>query len=192
MKKVLWVFLLLCVALPVSAQTVLFDGITNGQNRGSVLLVPAVVTGNDYSTFAKFDYGVTDRFNLFMLGGGRFNGGGHGFGGAGWSGNFYQQTSAFPLNFGFFNSFVFPIETGGPNTIVTLAPIFSHSIERSSGGRITPYGGVGATMFIGGRGTNVNGILGVKLTQIASRWDFIAELQPGERNQFAAGFVFRF
>lgn len=192
MRKIFGVFLLLVVCTPVYAQTVLFDGITNGQKRGSVLLVPAVVTGNTYSTFAKFDYGITDRVDLFLLGGGTFNGGGHGFGGAGWSGNFYQQTSSFPVNFGFFNSFVFPIQTGGPNAIVTVAPIFSHSIERSSGGRITPYGGVGATMLIGGPGTTVNGILGVKLTQIASRWDFIAELQPGESNQFALGFVFRF
>ena len=108
------------------------------------------------------------------------------------SGTFYRETDAFPLNFGFFNSFTFPLKGRGPDAFVTVAPVFSHSWERKVGGRATPYGGATATFKIGGRGTDVNVLLGVKVSEIAKRWDFVAEVQPGEKTLFAVGFVFRF
>ena len=37
----------------------------------------------------------------------------------------------------------------------------------------------------------MNVLLGVKVTEIAKRWDFVAEVQPGEKTLFAVGFVFR-
>ena len=85
-----------------------------------------------------------------------------------------------------------PAQGGGPDAFVTVAPVFSHTWERKVGGRVTPYGGATATFKIGGRGTDVNVLLGVKVSEIAKRWDFVAEVQPGEKTLFAVGFVFRF
>ena len=194
MRKILALLFLLVplfYSAPASAQAVLFDGLTNGEGDVTALLAPAVITGDDYGLFARFDWGLRDRINLFGLGGARFNGGSHGLGGAGFSANLVQQGS-FPLNVGFFNSYIFQTGAGGPDAFITLAPVFSRSFDRSTGGRVTPYGGFAATILAGPGGTDVNGVLGVKVTDIGSKWDFIAELQPGERNQFALGFVFKF
>jgi len=184
------------VAGPAAAQTVLFDGLVHEDRQAAAVLIPAVVTGDDYSVLARLEYGVADRANLFALLGGRFNGGATALPGVGWAATFYRQTDAFPLNFGLFNSFVFPIEDGGPDALVTVAPVFSHSWGRGTGGRVTPYAGATATIKVNkpGRGgnTDVNGLLGVKVTEIAKRWDFVAEVQPGEKSLFAVGFVFRF
>lgn len=176
----------------LSAQTVLFDGLTNGDRQATALLVPAVVTSDDYSLLGRFSYGVGDRVNLFGLGGGRFNGDAVGLLGVGWAANFYQQTEALPVNFGFFNSFVFPLQRRGPDAFVTVTPVFSHTWERETEGSVTPYFGASATFKIDGRGTDVNAVLGVKFREIAEQWDFVGEVGIGEKSQFAVGFVYRF
>jgi hypothetical protein len=191
--RLLCTLLLLAAAgAPAAAQTVLFDGVTTEQGKASALLVPAIVTGNDYSVAARLNFGVLDRVEFFGQGGGTFNGGATAFAGLGWAATFVQQTKAFPLNFGFFNSYNFPIRTGGPDAFVTVAPVFSHSFERSAGGRVTPYAGAAVTFKVGGPGTGVNGLFGIRVAEIAPRWDFIAEVQPGENTQLAVGFTFRF
>ena len=193
--SLLFLFCFLSVA-PATAQTVLFDGLVLADRQAAALLIPAVVTSDDYSLLGRLEYGIADRANFFALVGGRLNGGGTGLAGAGWAATFYRQTDALPLNFGFFNSYVFPLESGGPDAFVTVAPVFSHSWERDGGGRVTPYAGASVTFLVNkpGRGdtNNVNGLLGVKVTEVAERWDFIAEVQPGEETSFAFGFFFRF
>lgn len=187
--------LLFLTAIPAAGQAVLFDGLVHQDRQAAALLIPAVVTDDDYSVLGRLEYGVADRANLFALIGGRFNGGATALPGVGWAATFYRQTDAFPLNFGFFNSFVFPIEDRGPDALITVAPVFSHSWGRHKGGRVTAYAGATATFKVNnpGRGrTDVNGLLGVKVTEIATRWDFVAEVQPGEESLFAVGFVLRF
>jgi len=185
--------LVLAVGVPsLCAQTVLFDGLTNGARQTTALIVPAVITSDDYSLLTRFDYGVGERVNLFGLGGGRFNGDATGLLGMGWAANFYHQTEAFPVNFGFFNSVVFPLRRRGPDAFVTVAPVFSHTWERKTQGSITPYFGASATFKIDGRGTDVNAVLGVKFREIAEHWDFVGEVGIGEKSQFAVGFVYRF
>lgn len=182
-------------ALPASAQTVLFDGLVHQDRETAALLIPAVVTEDDYSLFGRLEYGLAGHVNLFAFVGGRFNGGATAIPGAGWAATFYRQTDAFPLNFGFFNSFAFPIESGGPDALITVAPVFSHSFERTTGGRVTPYAGATVTFKInqpGRGGSDVNGLLGVKVSEIARGWDFLAEVQPGENTLFAVGFSYRF
>lgn len=180
----------------MAAQTVLFDGLVHEDRQAAALLIPAVVTEDDYSLLGRLEYGIADRANFFALVGGRFNGGGTGLAGAGWAATLYRQTDALPLNIGFFNSYVFPLEDGGPDAFITVAPVFSHSWERDNGGRITPYAGATVTFKVNkpgrGGGNDVNGLLGVKVTEIAERWDFIVEVQPGEETSFAFGFFFRF
>lgn len=184
------------VASSGAAQTVLFDGLVHDDRQAAALLIPTVVTADDYSVLGRLEYGLADRVNLLGVFGGRFNGDATALAGAGWAATFYRQTDAFPLNFGFFNSYVFPLEDRGPDAFITVAPVFSYSWERGAGGRITPYGGVTTTFKINrpGRGdsNDVNGLLGIKVTEIANRWDFIAEVQPGEESLFAFGFFFRF
>jgi hypothetical protein len=34
--------------------------------------------------------------------------------------------------------------------------------------------------------------LGVKVSEIAAKWAFVAEVQPGEKSLFALGFAYRF
>lgn len=186
--------LILVSALPSTAQTVLFDGLVQEDRQAAALLVPAVVTGDDYSLFGRLEYGVADRANLFAQLGGRFNGDSTLVPGVGWAATIYRQADPLPINIGFFNSFLFPID-GGPDALITVAPVLSHSWSRDNGGRITPYVGATTTFKINnpGRGrTDVNGLLGVKVTEIAPRWDFAAEIQPGEETQFALGFTYRF
>jgi hypothetical protein len=97
------------------------------------------------------------------------------------------------LNFGFFNAYLFPIRSGGPDVLVNVSPVFSHSFDRARGGRVTPYGGASVVFNIGTpAGTSVNGLFGVRVAEIADRWDFVAEVQPGENTQLAVGFAFRF
>ncbi len=189
-RHILILFLLSC-APPLAAQTVLFDGLTAGERNTEALLVPGVVTGDSYGLFAKLDYGILERVNLFGTVGGTLNGGAHANGGLGWSANFFQQSDAMPVNFGFFNSYTFQSGSGA-DALVTLAPIFSHSFDRDLGGRVTPYAGLSATLLVNAPGKIINGVVGVKITDISDRWDLITELQPGERTQFAAGLIFRF
>lgn len=195
-RVLLLAFLFSAAAAPVAGQSVLFDGLVHEDGEVAALLIPSVVTGDDYSVLGRLEYGVADRVNLFGLFGGRFNGGATALAGVGWAASFYRQTDALPLNIGFFNSFVFPLERGGPDALITIAPVFSHSWKRDTGGRVTPYAGLTTTFKVdqpgrGGR-TDVNGLLGVKVTEIAPGWDFIAEVQPGEESLFAIGFFFRF
>lgn len=197
MFRRMFIFLLLVGgAPPIAAQTVLFDGVAHPDRKGAALFVPTVVTADDYSVLGRLEYGLADRVNLFGLLGGRFTGNDATLlAGGGWAASILRQSDDFALNFGFFNSFVVPIERGGPDALITVAPVFSHSWDRKSRGRITPYAGATATFKINnpGRGaTDVNGLLGVKITEIAERWDFIAEVQPGEKSLFAFGFFFRF
>jgi hypothetical protein len=187
----LWLVLFLAVAQGASAQAVLFDGLVQPTGRASLLLAPVQVTESDYTAFGRVDFGVAPRFNLFLQGGGEFNGGATALAGAGWSATFVQQSATFPLNFGFFNSFVFPLRSGGPDALITLSPVFSHSFEWR-GGRITPFAGPAATVKVNAPGTDVNAVLGLKLAPIGPRWDFVAEVQAGERSHFALGFVYRF
>jgi hypothetical protein len=195
-RRLMFFPLLLSAAVPVDAQTVLFDGIVQEDRQAAALLVPAVVTGDDYSAFGRFEYGFADRIHIFGQMGGRFNGGATAMPGVGWSATFYRQTDDFPVNIGFFNSFIFPVRTGGPDAFITVAPVFSHSWERSSGAALTPYAGLTSTFNVNrpGRGgrTDVNGLLGVKVSEIAAHWDFVAEVQPGEKSLFALGFAYRF
>lgn len=180
-------------AVPAAAQTqvVLFDGLVHDDRQAAALIVPAVVTEDTYSLFGRVEYGLLDHANVFLALGGAFNGGATGLAGGGWAATFYRQSDALPVNIGFFNSYIAPLERGGPDVFVTLAPVFSHSWERASG-RVTPYAGATATLKIGGRGTDVNGLIGVKVTEIADSWDFVVEVQPGEKTLFGVGFIFRF
>lgn len=194
LRRMMFLLLFLLAAAPAAAQSVLFDGLVHEDGQAAALLIPAVVTEDDYSAIVRLEYGVADRANLFALIGGRFNGGSAALPGVGWAATFYRQTDVFPLNFGFFNSFVFPLD-GGPDALITVAPVFSHSWERGAGGRVTPYAGFTSTFKVndpGRGGADVNGLLGIKVTEIAGRWDFAAEIQPGEESLFAVGFVFRF
>ncbi len=106
MRKHIPLFFLFCFlsVAPAAAQTVLFDGLVHPDQQAAALLIPAVVTSDDYSLLGRLEYGIADRANFFALVGGRFNGGGTGLAGAGWAATFYRQTDALPLNFGFFNS----------------------------------------------------------------------------------------
>lgn len=196
LKRGIYLLLLALATRPGVAQTVLFDGLVHDEGQAAALLVPAVVTGGDYSILGRVEYGVADRVNLFGLLGGRFNGGATALPGVGWSATFYRETGDFPLNFGFFNSFAFPIEADGPDAFITVAPVFSHSWQRSKSGRVTPYGGLTSTLKVNqpGRGgrTDVNGLLGIRVTEIARKWDFVAEVQAGEESLFAVGFTYRF
>ena len=56
--------LLLLVISPASAQTVLFDGLVHEDRQVAALLVPAVVTGDDYSALGRLEYGVADPFRF--------------------------------------------------------------------------------------------------------------------------------
>ena len=181
-------------APPAGAQahTVLFDGVPREQGKASALLIPAVVSGNDYSAGARLNYSVADRFQIHGELSGTFNGGATASAGFGWAANIVQQSSAFPLNFGFFNSYLFPIRSGGPDVLVNVSPVFSHSFDRARGGRVTPYGGASVVFNVGNPGTSVNGLFGIRVAEIADRWDFVAEVQPGESTQLAIGFAFRF
>ena len=185
--------LLTASAPPAAAQTVvLFDGRTYDMGHARVLLVPAVVTGNDYGLLGRLEYGVTDHFNLFAHLGGEFNGGGTALAGAGWMATLHRQSDALPLNIGLFNSWIFPLKTAGPDAFITISPVLSHRFERSTGSALVPYGGLAAILKIGSPGTDVNAVLGLKVERIAAQWDFIAELQAGEKSQFALGFFYRF
>ena len=198
-RRTLYLFCFLTAVGSLKGQTVLFDGLVHGAGNSAAMLVPAAITGDNYTTLARYEYGMADRVNLFGILGGNFGGGSRGLAGAGWSATVLRATDDFPVNFGFFNSFVFPIEDGGPDVLVTLSPVFSHSWKRKSGGAITGYTGATATLKEGGfsprsRGarTDVNLLLGVKVEEVVDRWDFFLELQPGEESQFAIGFQYRF
>lgn len=198
-RRMLWAMVFLigfaAGAVPAGAQahTVLFDGLTLEQGKASALLIPAVVSGNDYSTGARLNYGVADRFQIHGELSGTFNGGATASAGFGWAANIVQQSQAFPLNFGFFNSYLFPIRSGGPDVLINVAPVLSHSFDRAAGGRVVPYAGASVVFNVGTPGrASVNGLLGLRVTEIADRWDFVAEVQPGESTQLALGFVFRF
>lgn len=191
LRRVLLLALFLSLAEAASAQAVLFDGLVQPTGRVAVLLAPVRVTADDYTAFGRVDFGLAPRFNLFLQGGGEFNGGATALAGAGWSATFVRQSGTFPLNFGLFNSFVFPLRSGGPDALITLAPVLSHSFAWR-GGYVTPFAGPAATLKVNAPGTDVNAVLGLKLTPIAPRWDFIAEVQAGERSHFAAGFIYRF
>jgi hypothetical protein len=198
MAKGGWLLVLLLLpAASGAAQTVLFDGVVHDDRQAVALLIPTAVTKDDYAFGGRLEYGWADLFNLFGLVGGMFNGGSKALAGAGWAATFYRQSDEFPLNLGFFNSYVFPLPSDrGPTAFLTVAPVFSHSWTHKGGSRVTPYVGATATFAVGGapRGipTDVNGLLGVKWTEIASYWDFIAEVQPGERTQFSFGLFYRF
>lgn len=198
-RRILWaVVCVLAVAAsaePAGAQahTVLFDGLPLEQGKASALLIPAVVSSGDYSAGARLNYSMADRFQIHGELSGTFNGGATASAGFGWAANIVQQSSAFPLNFGLFNSYLFPIQRGGPDVLINLSPVFSHSFDRARGGRVTPYGGASVVFNVGTPGrASVNGLFGVRVAEIADRWDFVAELQPGENTQLAVGFVFRF
>jgi hypothetical protein len=184
----------MAAAAPAGAQahTVLFDGLPLEQGKASALLIPAVISGNDYSAGGRLQYSVADRFQIHGELSGTFNGGATASAGFGWAANIVQQSSAFPLNFGLFNSYLFPIRSGGPDVLVNVSPVFSHSFDRARGGRVTPYAGASIVFNPGNPGTSVNGLFGVRVAEIADRWDFVAEVQPGESTQLALGFVFRF
>lgn len=192
-------YLLLFSLIPLSGtaqtQIVLFDGLVHEDEQAAVLLVPAAITSDSYTLGGRLEYGIADRVNLFAFLGGSFDGGATALAGAGWAATFYRQTDVLPVNFGLFNSYVFPLRQGGPDAFITVAPVFSHSWE-SDVGRITPFAGATTTFKINkpgrGDGNDINGLLGIKVTEIADRWDFVAEVQPGEQTLFAAGFIFRF
>ena len=195
-RGLLLVFLLLPTA-SAAAQTVLFDGIVHEDRQRALLLIPTAVTKDDYAFAGRLEYGWADRANLFGLVGGIFNGGSKALVGGGWAATLFRQSDEFPLNIGFFNSYVFPLPADrGPDAFISVAPVFSHSWTHKGGSRVTPYAGATATFAVGGapRGipTDVNGLLGVKWTEITERWDFIAEVQPGERTQFSFGLFYRF
>lgn len=199
MKRICCLLVLLFSANILQAQTVLFDGIVNEAGESSAMLVPVVITGNDYSVLGRYEYGVSDRVNVFGLLGGNFGGGGRALIGGGWTATILSQTGDFPANFGFFNSIVAPIESGGPDVLITLAPLFSRKWERDSGSSVTGYIGATATLQEGnsnlqgrGRRTNVNLLIGVEVPDVVEGWDFLLELQGGEESQFAIGFQRRF
>ncbi len=179
-------------------QAVLFDGIVHEDGDREVLLVPTSVTADFYGLFGRFEFGLRDRVNIFGQAGAQFNGGSTVVVGGGWAANLYRQSDDLGVNIGLFNSFLFPIESGGPDTLITLAPVFSHTWVRKKGrrGRITPYAGVAATIAAGNTGpgnrTIVNALLGLKVTGIADNLNFVAEVQPGEESLFAFGFSYRF
>jgi hypothetical protein len=187
---------ILLLAPAAEAQAVLFDGLSLEQNRAAALLVPADITGDDYSLFARMEYGLTGYFNFFGQLGGRFNGGATALPGLGWSATLYEQSGRLPLNVGFFNSFLFPLEGGrAPDAFITVAPILSHRIGPADGAHTTIYGGVTSTFLVGPGGTDSNGLFGVKIADLGgphSRWDFLAEVQAGEASRFALGFRYRF
>ena len=194
LKRIIGGVIFLMTTTPAAAQTVLFDGLVHEDRQTALLLTPVVVTEDDYGLFGRLEYGIKERVNLFAQLGGEFNGDATLLPGIGWSATFYRQTDGLPLNIGFFNSLIFPID-GGPDAKITVAPVFSHSWERDTGGRITPYAGATATFLVNnpGRGrTDVNGLLGLKVTEIIRNWDFTAEVQPGEEMLFALGFTIRF
>ncbi len=112
-KRILCLLVLFFSANVLQAQTVLFDGIVNESGESSAMLVPVVITGNDYSILGRYEYGVSDRINVFGLLGGSFGNGGRALVGGGWTATILRQSGNFPANFGFFNSFVAPIESGG-------------------------------------------------------------------------------
>lgn len=174
------------------AHTVLFDGVTLEARKASALLIPAVVSSDDYSIGARLQYGVADRFQIHGEINDTFDGGATATAGFGWAGQLVQQNSAFPLNLAVFNSYLFPIRTGGPDVLVNLSPVLSHSFNRARGGPVTPYAGASIVFSSRGGGANVNGLFGIRVAELADRWDFIAEVQPGENTQLAVGFVFRF
>ncbi len=127
-------FAILICAPAAVAQTVLFDGISLAQNRAAALLVPADVTGDDYSLFARMEYGPTGYFNFFGELAGQFNGGATALPGLGWSATLYAQSDRLPLNIGFFNSFLFPLQAGmAPDAFITLAPALSRRIGPADG-----------------------------------------------------------
>ena len=199
MKRILCLLILVFSANVLQAQTVLFDGIVNESGESSAMLVPVVITGNDYSILGRYEYGVSDRVNVFGLLGGSFGNGGRALVGGGWTATILSQTGDFPANFGFFNSIVAPIESGGPDVLITLAPLFSRKWESKSGNSFTGYIGATATLQEGnnnprsrGRRTNVNLLVGVEVPEVAAGWDFLLELQGGEKSQFAVGFQRRF
>ena len=146
MKRILCLLVLVFSANVLQAQTVLFNGIVNESGKSSAMLVPVVITGNDYSVLGRYEYGVSNRVNLFGLLGGAFGGGARALVGGGWTATVLRQTGNFPANFGFFNSFVAPIEAGGPDVLITLAPLFSRKWERKSGNSLTGYIGATATL----------------------------------------------
>ncbi len=137
--------LVFMAAIPGAGQTVLFDGMVHEHRQADALLAPAVITADDHSLLARLEYGGADRVNLF---GGRFNSGATALPGVGWAAAFYRQTDAFPLNFGVFNSLVFPLKAGGPDALVMLAPVFSYPWGRSTGARVIHYGGVTTTFKV--------------------------------------------
>lgn len=192
--------LLLLADAPASAQTqiVMFDGITLDQGEAAALLVPAAFTDNDYTVLGRLEYGLHDRVGVFIQAGGVFNNGATGFAGVGWVATLYRESDSFPLNIGFFNSIVVPLESGGPDALVTVAPVFSHSFEfgRRQQQRITPYIGATANLLVNspapGNRTDVNALLGLKVHSIAEQVDITLEGQLGDKSLFAFGFHYRF
>lgn len=172
-------------------QAVLFDGVTQETYRPTFLIAPVVVTGDNYSMFGRLTFRPVPRLNVFVQGGGEFNGGATAVPGLGWAGTLIRQQDGSPLNFGFFNSFTFPLRAGGPDAFITLAPVVSHSFggeDRS----VTPYAGFTGILAVNGSGSAANALLGFKVAPIGPRWNFAAELQAGQRSQFAAGLFYRF
>ena len=129
-RIVLFCSLLFLSPWTAEAQTVLFDGLVHKDKQAAVLLIPAVVTSDDYSALGRLEYGIADRVNIFAFVGGEFNGGPTGLAGIGWAGTVYRETDAFPLNSGFFNSFTFPLTGRGPDAFVTFAPVFFRTSPR--------------------------------------------------------------
>lgn len=191
-KLLLSLWLIAFPGTAAMAQTILFDGETLGRGKAAATLVPAVVTGNDYSLFGRLEFGAVDRLDFFGLLGGSFNGGSAGLAGLGWSATLYRQTDPLPLNIGLFNSWLFPLRRGGPDALATIAPVISHRFGRRDGSSFTPYAGAAATFNVGARGSKTNLLLGVTVSRIAPAWDFVAELQAGQRSQFALGFRHHF
>jgi hypothetical protein len=190
--RIMFLLLMALIALPATAQTVLFDGETLGRGKAAATLVPAVVTGDDYSLFGRLEFGALDRVDFFGQLGGRFNGGSTGLAGLGWSATLYRQTDQLPVNIGIFNSWIFPLRSEGPDAFATVAPVVSHRFGRRDGTAVTPYLGAGVTFNVGGRGSSTNMLLGLTVNRIALGWDFVAEVQAGQRSQFALGFRHRF
>ena len=205
MNTRIWIAILaLLFVAPVAAQAqaVLFDGWTHDQGDKSILMVPGSITTDDYGVFGRLEYGFRDRVNIFGEVGARFNGGSTALVGGGWEATIYRQSEELGVNIGIFNSYLFPLESGGPDVLVTISPVFSRTWLRKSGrrGRITPYFGVATTILAGntppglgfGRRTTVNALAGLKLTNVGNDLDFVGEIQAGEQFLFAFGFNYRF